>query len=56
MNGIILVSAKKIGNKFEFTFDDVDARAPVLAMSFLNSDFSRFDNHVRSLKKMLYQG
>lgn len=56
MSGIKLLSCSKTNNgKFEFYLDDPDDRAPGLSMSYLNSDFCKFDNQVRILKKMLYK-
>lgn len=56
MNGIRLISCSKSKNgKFEFCFDDIDNLAPGLSMSYLNSEFCKFDNQVRILKKMLYK-
>jgi hypothetical protein len=44
------------GGKFEFTFFDPTDIAFTLALEFVNSDFCKFDNHLRSLKKILYKG
>tara|TARA_R110000851_G_C12926178_1_gene550820 strand:- start:322 stop:540 length:219 start_codon:yes stop_codon:yes gene_type:complete len=55
MQGISLLSAKKdASGKFKFTFDDSDVRVQDLAVQFVNSDFSKFDNHVRNLRKLMY--
>ena len=55
MQGVSLVSAKKdVSGKFKFIFDDSDVRAQDLAVQFVNSDFSKFDNHVRNLRKLMY--
>ena len=55
MHGVNLVSARKDSSgKFKFTFDDSDVRAKDFAVQFVNSDFSKFDNHVRNLKKLMY--
>lgn len=56
MSGIKLLNCLKLNSgKFEFCFDDPDDRAPALAISYLNSDFCKFDNQVRVLKKLLYK-
>jgi len=56
MKGLSLLRcAKTATGKFEFIFDDSEQKAPSLSMSYLNSDFCKFDNHVRTLKKMLYK-
>jgi len=50
----ILKTEKDQNNKFNFIFDDPNSLAPSYAVSFLNSEFSNYDNHLRNLKKMLY--
>lgn len=55
MMGLKLFKAEKdINNKFNFIFEDPSFLAPSLTVSFLNSDFLKYDNHLRNLKKMLY--
>ena len=41
--------------KFEFIFFDPDNTAFSLSLEFVNSEFCKFDNHLRSLKKILYK-
>ena len=41
--------------KFEFVFLDPDDKAFNHALEFVNSEFCKFDNHLRSLKKILYK-
>jgi hypothetical protein len=41
--------------KFEFVFLDPDDEAFNHALEFVNSEFCKFDNHLRSLKKILYK-
>ena len=56
MKGLSLLRcAKTATGKFEFIFEDLEDKAPGLSMNYLNSDFCKFDNHVRTLKKMLYK-
>lgn len=56
MKGLTLLKcAKTTSGKFEFIFEDPDDKAPALSIGYLNSDFCKFDNHVRTLKKMLYK-
>jgi len=56
MKGLTLLRCSKTSSgKFEFIFDDEEEKAPGLSMNYLNSDFCKFDNHVRTLKKMLYK-
>ena len=55
MRGIKLLSAEKsVTGKFNFSFTDPDGRCKKLAVEFLNSEFSKYDNHVRNLKKIIY--
>ena len=55
MRGLQLKSAeKKSSGRFNFLFDDPDDKGKLLALEFLNSDFSKYDNHVRNLKKVIY--
>jgi len=55
MKGIKLISAEKtLSGKFNFSFNDSDDRCKNLAVEFLNSEFSNYDNHVRNLKKIIY--
>lgn len=56
MKGLTLLRCTKTTvGKFEFVFEDAEEKAPGLSMNYLNSDFCKFDNHVRTLKKMLYK-
>jgi hypothetical protein len=56
MKGLNLLRCLKTQTgKFEFVFEDLEEKAPGLSMVYLNSDFCKFDNHVRTLKKMLYK-
>ena len=40
--------------KFHFAFEDPEAKCPATAIEFLDSDFCKFDNNVRNLKKILF--
>lgn len=56
MNGLILIKCSKgLNGKFEFSFQDPEGKGQGLSMSYLSSEFCKFDNHVRVLKKMLYK-
>ena len=56
MKGVSIISCNKTSTgKFEFIFKDIEEKASLLAMEYLNSEFCKFDNHVRTLKKMLYK-
>jgi len=53
--GLKLVSAKKLlSGRFQFIMDDPDGNADTLSLEYFSSDFCKFDNQVRSLKKILY--
>jgi len=55
MKGLVLSSAKKInGGKFLFVLEDPEQLAEKLALEYVNSDFCKFDNHIRSIKKIIY--
>ncbi len=55
MMGLKIIKVEKDQvNKFNFIFEDPNLLAPNYAVSFLNSEFSKYDNHLRNLKKMLY--
>tara|TARA_S200000501_G_C20852174_1_gene756139 strand:+ start:777 stop:989 length:213 start_codon:yes stop_codon:yes gene_type:complete len=40
--------------KFHFAFEDPQGQCPPIALEFLDSDFCKFDNNVRNLKKILF--
>ncbi len=55
MRGLQLKSAEKTSSgRFNFVFSDPDGKGKLLSLEFLNSDFSKYDNHVRNLKKVIY--
>lgn len=55
IKGLQIQKAKKVsGGKFEFILDDPDEVAEGLAIEYINSDFCKFDNTIRSIKKILY--
>jgi hypothetical protein len=52
--GISLLQCKRLENgKFFFEFDQPDL-CKVKSIEFLSSDFCKFDNNVRNLKKILF--
>ncbi len=56
MKGVSLIKCTKIHTgRFEFIFNDVNNEAPNLSVIYLGSEFCKFDNQVRILKKMLYK-
>jgi len=53
--GLKLVSAKKLASgRFQFVIADENGQADALSLEYFSSDFCKFDNQVRSLKKLLY--
>tara|TARA_Y100001963_G_scaffold160093_1_gene267760 strand:- start:11488 stop:11706 length:219 start_codon:yes stop_codon:yes gene_type:complete len=55
MKGYKLVSAGNPGRRFEFIFEDKNSSAHSHALEYVNSEFCKFDNHLRSLRKILYK-
>ena len=55
IKGLQIQKAKKVsGGKFEFILDDPEGTAEQYAIEYINSDFCKFDNTIRSIKKVLY--
>ena len=55
LRGIKLVECKRLeSGKFHFAFEDPESKCQSLSLEFLDSDFCRFDNNVRNLKKILF--
>lgn len=55
IKGLFLIKARKTDKgQFEFILEDPDNIAEELALEFVNSDFCKFDNQIRSIKKLLY--
>ncbi len=55
MRGLPLIKAKKNDNgRFSFEIDNSSLTAEKLALEYINGEFCKFDNHVRSLKKIIY--
>lgn len=53
LRGLILVECSR-EDKFNFVFEDPDNEAESLALDFVNSDMRRYDDEMRSLKKIIY--
>ena len=53
LRGLILIECDR-GDKFNFVFDDPEGIAESLALEFANSDMRRYDDEMRSLKKVIY--
>ena len=55
MKGLVLITARRVTNgKFLFVLQDPDEIAHKLALEYINSDFCKFDNNIRSIKKLIY--
>lgn len=55
LKGVKLVECKRLeSGKFYFKFSDVNSTCQQLSLEFLDSDFCKFDNNVRNLKKILF--
>lgn len=55
LKGKKLTNCKRLETgKFHFSFEDPDDKCSSLALEFLDSDFCKFDNNVRNLKKILF--
>ncbi len=54
IRGYKLSSASKATGRFVFEFEDPGSSANSLSVEYLNSEFPRYDNAVRTLKKLLY--
>jgi hypothetical protein len=55
LHGIKLVNCKRLeSGKFYFEFEDSAGVCKSKSLDFLESDFCKFDNIVRNLKKVLF--
>ena len=55
MKGLEILKAKKLsGGRFEFVLADPLDKGDALSLEYVNSDFSKFDNQIRLIKKVLY--
>ena len=55
LHGVKLISCRRLDSgKFHFEFDDPSEQGKLKALEFLDSDFCKFDNNVRNLKKILF--
>ena len=53
--GMKLLKCKRLDSgKFYFEFEDKDSSCQSMSLEFLESDFCKFDNIVRNLKKILF--
>ena len=55
LQGFRLISCRRLDTgKFFFEFSDPDDQCKIKSLEFLESDFCKFDNNVRNLKKILF--
>ena len=55
LKGLKLKECKRLeSGKFHFSFEDSGNQCASLSLEFLDSDFCKFDNNVRNLKKILF--
>jgi hypothetical protein len=55
LRGLKLTQCKRTETgKFHFAFEDPEGKGSILSLEFLDSDFCKFDNNVRNLKKILF--
>lgn len=53
--GMTLVKAKRLDSgKYFFEIEDPNDSADKLKLEFINSEYYRFDNNLKMLKKMMY--
>ena len=53
--GMTLVKAKRLDSgKYFFEIEDPNNSADKLKLEFINSEYYRFDNNLKMLKKMMY--
>ncbi len=55
LSGIKLLKCGRLeSGKFHFEFEDPNQECKLKSLEFLESDFCKFDNIVRNLKKILF--
>jgi hypothetical protein len=53
LQGLRLIECGR-GDKFNFVFEDPENQAGQMAIEFINSDMRKYDDEMRSLKKIIY--
>jgi hypothetical protein len=54
LKGLRLIECSRDEKKFNFVFEDEDGLAKDLGIEFINSDMRKYDDEMRSLKKIIY--
>ena len=54
LQGLLLIECGKNDGKFHFVFEDPDDTAEKLSLEFINSDMRKYDDEMRSLKKVIH--
>jgi len=53
--GLKLMKAERLKTgRYHFELEDPDDKADQLKLEFINSEFMKFDNNLKMLKKMMY--
>lgn len=55
MHGLRLKTANKLTGKFEFVFFDPNDEADSLSLTFIGSEFSKYDGYLRTLRSMIHR-
>ena len=53
MKGFKIEKASNLSGKYLFVFEDPESKAQSVCLEFINSDCSKFDNHLRGLRSLL---
>ena len=55
LHGVKLIKCERSSSgRFHFEFEDENSECQLKSLEFLSSDFCKFDNIVRNLKKILF--
>lgn len=55
LRGVKLTQCKRLSTgKFFFCFSDSSGTCAIMSLEYLESDYCKFDNNVRNLKKILF--
>ncbi len=53
LKGLKLINCSR-QDKFVFEFEDPNGQAGILSLEFINSEIRKYDDEMRSLKKIIY--